>query len=86
MATRETITARLEYRKKALEQAQAAYIALLSGQVKQYSIGSRSLTRFDIPQLEESIAKLEKEIDNLEAQLINGGKKRKAVGVIPRDF
>ena len=31
------------------------------------------------------IAKLEKEVDALES-MINGGKKRKAMGVVPRDF
>ena len=86
MASKETLQQRLEVKKKALEAANAAYIALLSGQVKSYTIGSRNLTRFDLPQIEDSIAKLEKEIDELEAMLLNGGKRRKAVGVVPRDW
>lgn len=85
MATKETIIVRLEYKKKALEAAYEAYYALLSGQVKSYAIGSRNLTRLDLPQLEDTIAKLEKEVDSLEAQA-QGGKSRKAVGVVPRDF
>lgn len=86
MASKTTITKRLEFRQQALEAAQKAYLALLSGQVQSYTIGSRSLTRFDLPQLEETITSLEKEIDELETSLENGGRSRKAVGVVPRDF
>lgn len=86
MASKETIKLRLERKKTALEAANEAYIALLSGQVKSYTIGSRSLTRFDLSELEETIANLEKEIDGLEAALLSGGKKRKAVGVVIRDW
>lgn len=85
MASKETLRLRMETKKKALEAANEAYIALLSGQVKSYTIGSRNLTRFDLPQLEETIAKLEKEIDSLEEE-IRGGKRRKAVGVVPCDW
>lgn len=86
MASKETLTMRLKHRKNALEAAYAAYEALLDGGVKSYAIGSRNLTRFDLPELEETIAKLEKEIDGLEAELQNGGKRRKAVGVVMRDW
>lgn len=86
MATKETLTIRLTHRKTALESAYKAYIALLDGGVKSYTIGSRSLTRHDLPELAETIATLEKEIDGLEAALQNGGKRRKAYGVIPRDW
>lgn len=85
MASKTVIQSRLETKRTQLEAANKAYTALLSGQVKSYAIGSRNLTRFDLPQLEDSIAKLEKEVDSLEAQL-KGGRKRKAVGVVPRDF
>ena len=86
MASRTTLTVRLKHRKDALEKAWAAYTALLDGQVKSYTIGSRSLTRHDLGELEETIAKLEKEVDELESAIANGGKRRKAVGVVPRDF
>ena len=86
MASKETLRLRLETKKKAMEAANAAYLALLTGQVQSYTIGSRSLSKFDLPDLEETIAKLEKEIDGLEAALLNGGRRRKAVGVVPRDF
>lgn len=85
MASKTTIQLRLETKKKALEAANAAYIALLSGQVQSYAIGSRNLTRLNLPDLEETIAKLEKEIDTLE-EVLRGGKRRKAVGVVPRDW
>lgn len=85
MASKETIRLRLETKKKALEAANEAYIALLSGQVQSYAIGSRNLTRLNLPDLEETIDKLEKEIDALE-EVLRGGKRRKAVGVIPRDW
>lgn len=85
MANRETVQLRLEARQKALDAANAAYIALLSGQVQSYTIGSRNLTRLDLSDLEETIRRLEKEIDELE-ELLQGGKRRKAVGVIPRDW
>lgn len=85
MASKNTIQLRLESKKKALDAANAAYIALLSGQVQSYTIGSRNLTRLNLPDLEATIAKLEKEIDALE-EMLRGGKHRKAVGVVPRDF
>ena len=86
MASKTVITKRLEVKQKALDAAYEAYTALLSGQVKSYAIGSRNLTRLDLPQLEETIAKLEKQVDTLEAQLTGSGKRRKAVGFIPRDY
>lgn len=85
MPSREVIKTRLETKKEQLELANDAYSKLLSGQVQSYAIGSRNPSRFDLPKIEDSIKKLEKEIDSLEEQL-RGGKKRKAVGVIPRDF
>ena len=86
MTAKETLLMRLERRKMALEAAEAAYIALLSGRVQSYTIGSRNLTRLNLGELKETIASLEKEIDNLESALMNGGKRRKAVGAVPRDW
>lgn len=85
MASRETIQKRLESRKKALEEADAAYIALLSGQVQSYTIGTRNLTRLNLSELKKHISTLEKEIDELEA-VLRGCSRRKAVGIIPRDW
>lgn len=85
MRSKTDIKSSLEFKRAALASARSAYLALLNGQVKSYAIGSRNLTKFDLPQLEDTISKLEKEIDGLEAQL-NGGGRRKAVGVVPRDW
>ncbi len=85
MTSRIEIVRRLERKKKELAAAEEAYLALLQGGVKSYAIGSRNLTKFDIPTLEDTISRLEKEIDGLEEQL-RGGKARRAVGVVPRDW
>lgn len=85
MASRETIQKRLEMRRNALEATEAAYLALLTGQVQSYAIGSRNLTRLNLSELKETISTLEKEIDQLEA-VLRGGAQRKAVGVVPRDW
>lgn len=85
MVSKTELKARLEFRQEALTEARAAYVALLNGQVQSYSIGSRSLTRFDLPKLWEMILEMEKEVDGLEAQ-VSGGKRRRAVSVLPRDW
>ena len=76
---------RLAFRKAALKEAREAYLALLTGQVQSYAIGSRNLTKFDLTELADTVRKLEKEVDELTAAL-NGGGKRKAVGVVLRDW
>ena len=85
MASRETIQKRLDMRKSALDATEKAYLALLTGQVQSYAIGSRNLTRLNLSELKETISTLEKEIDELEA-VLRGGGRRKAVGIIPRDW
>lgn len=85
MTSRTVIELRLQHKREALAAAQAAYLALLQGGVKSYGIGSRNLTKLDLPALEASISKLEREVDELET-LLRGGKRRKAVGVVPRDW
>lgn len=86
MASITVLKERLELKKQQLQQAYKAYTALLEGQVQSYSIGSRNLSKLDLPELENTIKKLENEVDNIEGQIRSGGKKRKAVGVVPRDF
>ena len=85
MASIETIQKRLEVRQQALKATEDAYIALLTGQVQSYAIGSRNLTRLNLSELKETISTLEKEIDELEA-VLRGGSRRKVVGIIPRDW
>lgn len=86
MADRTELRARLEFKREALEKAREAYLALLDGNVASYTIGSRSLTRLDLDKLKAHINELEKEIDSLESMLMKGGKPRKAVGIIARDW
>lgn len=85
MTSREDIRIRLEFHRAAVEKLRAAYIALVDGGVTSYTVGSRSLTKLDIDKIAAEIRNHEKAIDSLEAQLL-GGRQRKAVGVVPRDW
>ena len=85
MAKMDDLKSSLDFRRAALKSARAAYLALLDGQVKSYAIGSRNLTRLDLPQLKKEIDDLEREVDELESTL-GGGGRRKAVGVVIRDW
>lgn len=85
MPSKQDLQRRLEFREAALQAARSAYIALLNGQAKSYTIGSRQMTRLDLPQLKKEIDDLEKEIDSLRNQ-INGGRSRTAVGILIQDW
>ncbi len=85
MATKVEIQKRLTFRQETLDELRAAYTALVKGGVKSYRIHNRELTRFDIADLMDEIRNMEAEMDELEAQLA-GGRVRKAVGVLPRDW
>lgn len=85
MASKAELTTLLDFHTKARDAAQAAYLALLNGQVQSYSIGSRNLTKFDLTKLREEIAYHQKEVNGLTAEL-NGRCRRRAVGVVPRDW
>jgi len=89
MASLQDLKARLEFRKAALQEARDAYVALLNGRAQSYTIGSRSLTRLDLDKLKDQINALEKECAALEGQIDSyamGGKARKAVGIVLRDW
>lgn len=85
MANRTEIKARLEFWREALTKLRKAYLALLDGGVKSYSIDGRTLTRFDLPELQEKIEEAERKVDELE-NLLNGRRARKSFGVLPRDW
>ena len=85
MTSSEDFSNRLEFHRAALEAAQEAYLALLKGQVQSYTIGSRNLTKFDLPKLREEIAYHQKEVNALAGELM-GRRRRRAVGVVPRDW
>lgn len=82
---RTEIMTRIEFTRNALNSAREGYIQLLAGNVSSYSLGSRSVTRLDIDKLLAHIKALEKQLEELEAQL-NGGKARKAVGAVLVDW
>ena len=77
--------ARLAHWESALEKLRAAYLSLIDGGVKSYTIDDRTLTKFDLPALRDEIAYAEKQVDTLTSQM-RGGSPRKAFGVIPRDW
>lgn len=85
MANKEELNSRLEFHKSARDAAQTAYLALLNGQVQSYSIGSRNLTKLDLTKLREEINYHQKEINGLTDEL-NGRRRRRAVGIVPRDW
>ncbi len=82
---RTEIQARLAFEKSKLEKLRAAYLALLDGGVKSYRLDDRSLTKFDIGTLAAEIEAAENKVDEL-TSLLNGGGRRKAVGVVHRDW
>ena len=85
MASKTVIEQRIRYRTEALEKLYAAYTALAEGGVKSYTIDDRELTRYDLAAIGDEIRRLENEIDELGA-LLDGGSRRKAVAVVPRDI
>lgn len=85
MADKVELRARLEFYKEALQKLRKAYLALVDGGVKSYTLDDRELTRFDLPDLRKEIENAEKAVDDLTAQL-NGKKPRRAVGIVPRDW
>lgn len=85
MESKADMMARLDFHKSSRDAARTAYLALLNGQVQMYTIGSRSLTKFDLVKLREEIDYHEKEIAALTAML-SGQRRRRAVAVVPRDW
>jgi hypothetical protein len=77
--------ARLEFRRAALVKLREAYLALIDGGAKSYTIGDRTLTRLDLGRLQSEIEQTEKKADELEAAL-SGGRARRAFGIIPMDW
>lgn len=85
MASREIIRERLTYWEGVYEKLQTAYLALVEGGVKSYTIEDRSVTKFDAPNLLKEMEQIEQKIDELTAAL-EGKRPRKAFGIIPRDW
>lgn len=82
---RATIQERLDFWKKTLAGLMDAYAALIKGGVKSYTIDDKTLTRFDLPSLAKRINEAEDKVAEYEA-LLKGAGRRKAFGVLPRDW
>lgn len=63
----------------------AAKFALLEGGAQSYTIGDRSLTRFDLSKLSGEIDDAVKKRDEYEA-IMNGRGIRSMIGIIPTDM
>lgn len=86
--TREKITREIELTRKRLDLYLAREEEMLSKEgVQLYTIGSRNLQRYQttLSYVQSEIEKLQKKLDELEAELA-GGSARRAVGVVPRDW
>ena len=75
----------IDFHKSAKKKLQDAYLAIADGGVQSYSIGSRSLTKHDLEKIRAEIAGHDKAIAELTAAL-NGRGRRRAVGIVPRDW
>jgi hypothetical protein len=80
---KELIQERLKQYKSRYEMYLKAEAAILEG-AQAYTIGTRTLTRANLADIRQMLSALESGIDELEAQLAGGGK-RKCIRVIPRD-
>lgn len=60
---------------------------MLTGGVQSYGVGTRNATRYntELSQIRAGISELEKKKAELES-IINGGSKRRAMGIVPRDW
>ncbi len=86
--TRTEVTVKLTQKRERLQMYLDREKYMLSPDaVQSYGVGSRNLQRYstDLSDIQEMIKKLEDEIAELEAQL-KGGRPRKSVGVVPRDW
>ena len=83
--TKAEIQLDIEFHKSARSALQKAYLAIADGGVQSYSIGSRSLTKHDLEKIRKEIAEHDKAIAELTASL-NGRGRRRAVGIVPRDW
>jgi len=79
------IQADIDFHRSAKSKLQDAYLAIAEGGVQSYSIGSRSLTKHDLGKIREEIAGHDKAIGELSA-VLKGKRRRKAVGIVPRDW
>lgn len=82
---KEIVKERLAFKKEAYAKLMDAYLALIDGGVKSYTIDNRQLSKFDLAEIKRELESLEEQIDALEAML-DGKAPRKAFAVIPKDW
>lgn len=82
---RKDIEIALDYWRDVLTQLRKAYVALIGGGVKSYTIDDRQLTKFDLGTLRGEIDQAEKKVEELSA-LLSGQRPRKGFAVLPRDW
>lgn len=75
----------VEYYTALIAELTKAKLQLVQGGVKSYTIGDRSLTRFDLDKLGKEIEDAIRKRDEY-AEILNGGTSRRAVGFVPRDW
>lgn len=77
----------LERKKRRLELYYNREEEMLDGGVQSYGQGTRNLARYntDLANIQKAIKELEEEINSLE-NVLSGKSKRKAVGVVIRDW
>lgn len=87
MRNKETIRREIELTRTRLDYYIGKEEEILKEDIQQYTIGSRSLQRrqISLKNIQDMIDRLSKKLDELEAELAGGGR-RKAVGIIPRDW
>lgn len=87
MRNKDTVKAEIERVKKRLELYYGQEENMLSNGTQAYTIGSRSLQRYNtsLAAIQEEIKRLESRLEELNAEL-NGCGARKAVSAVPRDW
>lgn len=85
--TKKEIEEKLKVKEERLECYLVREKEMLTGGVQSYGVGTRNLARYntDLSTVRNVIKQLEDEIAELKA-LQNGGRVRKAVGIVPRDW
>lgn len=87
MRKKETIKNEIERAKRRLDLYYQQEENMLSNGTQSYTIGSRSLQRYNtsLAAIQQEIKRLESKLEELNAEL-NGGGARKAVSAVPRDW
>ena len=87
MRSKEKIEREIKLTRERLDAYIAKETEIMQKDVQQYTIGSRSLQRrqLSLKNIQDMIERLTNRLDELEAELAGGGR-RKAVGIIPRDW